>query len=636
MKRTKRQLAFQLMLWTIVISGVLPATFIQSSFVDSRIATTPTPEVLESYIVGQGATVLQDDFDALPGYNSSLWDLESFENGSVSWVEGQYLNMSVGKHSFRTLSSKDVFSAGHEVTIRMSMREDEAIVCVGFTNTTATTGWNYLFYNDSLYFEEAQNTMLLGRKIGNPDVRTVKILSGFDQSEFHTYRLVWNSSVAIAYVDGIRLGAIGGEMPAGPLHFKIAITEYRNQITDGWFCIDSIRIQEHDSLIDENPPFITLNGPVNNSMNLGGEPIEVVPVGSDGQLYWSWDGAVNETGTEPYDITLPEAEGLHTLDVYCKDAYGYEYWDHVQYTYTTMVTPPIISAAWCAVAPTIDGVVQSGEWPIQSKSMIEFLGDYGVSREVEIYLGCDNSFVYVGFNSSVPSGHDSRAAVILNGRTDGSYQGNNETPIITAYYTKGSPQAWEGYDELKYIWEEEGVARELKLEPTPSGFLSLSSEQELNVHYEFRFPLEELDVGPGSTISISLMLFPTGMGVHNLFYPIATPWDNASKLAHLALPAAPDTLLLQGVLAVGAIGLVSIALYIGWTRRRVGTQVLEADSEQIQRIRSIMESYEKIGVDRLSQMTNLSDSEVKEIVTYLIEHKKVDARFDGEEIVRGK
>ena len=323
MRRNRRQLAFQLLLWIIVISSIQPATVIQSTNIETGVTSTATPSRYESYIIGEGSTVLQDDFDASLGYNTTLWDLESYGNGSVSWVDGEYFNMSVERHSFRTLSSKQIFSAGHEVTIKMRMMEDEALVCVGFTNTTASTGWNYLFWNSSLYFEEGQDTMLLVRKIGDPFERTAKILSGFDQSEFHTYRLVWNSSVAIAYVDGIRLGAIGGGMPSGPLRFKIAITENRNQTTDGWLCIDSIIIKEHNSMIDENPPFITLNSPGNGTLNLGGNLIEIVPIGSDGQLYWSWDGASNETGTEPYDIKLPETEGIHTLDVYCKDGYGY-------------------------------------------------------------------------------------------------------------------------------------------------------------------------------------------------------------------------------------------------------------------------------------------------------------------------
>jgi len=129
-RRPRRQLAFQLLLWIIVISSIQPATVIQSSNFETGVTSIATPSRYESYIIGEGATVLQDDFDASLGYNASLWELESYGNGSVSWVEGEYFN----------------------VTIRMSMKEEEALVCVGFTNTTATTGWNYLFYNDSLYF----------------------------------------------------------------------------------------------------------------------------------------------------------------------------------------------------------------------------------------------------------------------------------------------------------------------------------------------------------------------------------------------------------------------------------------------------------------------------------------------------
>jgi len=166
-RRHRRQLAFQLLLWIIVISSIQPATVIQSTNIETGVTSTATQSGYDSYIIGEGSTVLQDDFDASLGYNESLWDLESYGNGSVSWVDGEYFNMSVER-----LSSKQIFSAGHEVTIRMSMKEDEALVCVGFTNTTATTGWNYLFYNDSLYFEEGQDTMLLTRKIGVPFERT--------------------------------------------------------------------------------------------------------------------------------------------------------------------------------------------------------------------------------------------------------------------------------------------------------------------------------------------------------------------------------------------------------------------------------------------------------------------------------
>ena len=132
------------------------------------------------------------------------------------------------------------------------------------------------------------------------------------------------------------------------------------------------------------------------------------------------------------------------------------------------------------------------------------------------------------------------------------------------------------------------------------------------------------------------MLFPTGMGVHNLFYPIAYPWDNASKLAHLKLALPPNTLLIQTSIAVGAIGLVSIGLYLGWKRLPRSGHDLIGDSEEIQRIKGIIESYEKIEVKRLSVMVGVSPVEMKNIVEQLIDQKEIDATIVGEEIVRGK
>ncbi|MCK5389720.1 MAG: PCI domain-containing protein, partial [Candidatus Thorarchaeota archaeon] len=114
------------------------------------------------------------------------------------------------------------------------------------------------------------------------------------------------------------------------------------------------------------------------------------------------------------------------------------------------------------------------------------------------------------------------------------------------------------------------------------------------------------------------------------------PWDNASKLASLVLALPPNTLLIQTFVAAGAIGLVAIASYLGWTRRPRSIQVLDADSDSIQRIKGIVESYDKIELGRLSQMTNLSPSEVKEIVAHLIEQGEIDAKIVDEEVVRGK
>jgi predicted transcriptional regulator len=588
--------------------------------------------------------VFEDDFNSSTGFNESLWNLESYGNGSVSWIDGNYFNMSAKLHSYRALTSTQTFDVGHEVSFRMRMQEGDTVVCIGWTNTTPSE-WNYLFWNDSVYIEAALDTLLLTHKFFEPPKRTFKQLSGIDASEFHTYRIVWNSSAIIAYVDGIRYSAVGGAMPSGPLHFKIAITENHNIDTEGWVCIDSVIIKEHHSMIQENPPFISLNSPGNNTRNLGNALIDIVPIGSNGTLCWSWDGTDNNTGSFPYDIHLPTTEGQHYLDVYCKDGYGYDNWDHVRYLFQTMVTPPLFFAEWLSTSPVIDGVIQPGEWPSTSLHNIVLVRADGSSVSVDISIGCDRDFFYVAFNSSIPAGHDSRASIIINGNPDGMFHGINVTPITTVYYTKGSPGAWEGYDELHILSEADDVVVDQKLEAIPSGFIAVSSEQMNNVHYEFRVPLDELSVAHGARIGISFMLFPTGMGVHNLYFPIANPWENASKLALVQLPLVPDTTLTQlGFFIV--LSLAGIALVIGWTMRARSSKnrkvtlatstvsTSQEKSEIIQRILSIIESYNEITIERLALMANISEDEARETVSQLISEGKLRVKLIDNKIFR--
>jgi hypothetical protein len=580
-----------------------------------------------------GDIVFSDHFNSSLGYNDTLWNLESYGNGSVSWVGSEYLNMSAERHSYRTLSSKQTFEVGHEMNLRMRMVEGETVVCIGWTNQTPTTGWNYLFGIDSVYIEGAQSALLLTHRYEDPPQKTFKLLSGIDATEFHDYRLVWNSSVLIAYVDDERLGTIGEDMPDGPLHFKIAITECRNQTTEGWILLDSIEILEHTSMITENPPFITLNSPGNGTLNLGGDPIEVVPIGSNGTLNWSWDGSANSSGVSPYNIRLPYSEGIHTLDVYCKDGYGYNSWDHARYVFTTMVTPPLVQAMWLPASPTIDGVISPGEWHEDSTHQFELIRADGLGMLVNISIGCDSTFFYIAIDSPVPSGHDSRAAVIVSNYPDGHYHGSNVTPITTSYYTMGSPDAWEGYTELKYLAEtSEGIIQP-RIEPPPNGFKARSSVQGLYTHYEFRFPLRELDASWGTNLGISFMLFPTGMGFDGLYYPIVYPWENASRLALVRLPVPPDTILIQLGVA-GVIGFVAVALYFTYQRRPRGV-IHGSDPELIERISSIIESYDRITIERLSQITNTSEEKIREIVEQLIEHQGLQAKVSDEEIIRG-
>lgn len=572
--------------------------------------------------------VLIDEFDSFPGYNQTIWNYESYGDGSVGWVDGSYFEMNASRHSFRTLSSVKTFEVGHEAIIRMKLLEEEAVVCVGWTNQTATTEWNYLFGPNSVLLQGALSTILLERVTAEPAVRISKMLSGVNTTIFHDYRLVWNSSVLIAYVDDIRMNVIGDMMPSGPLHFKIAITEFRNVTTEGSVILDSIVIREHHSMITESPPFISLDSPGNNSMNLAGEPIDITPVGHNGTLFWSWDGAVNRSSEEPYAIHMPSATGGHTLDVYCLDGYGYDTWASARFVFNTMGNPPILIATRITSPPVIDGVIHAYEWPSNTVNALNLVRMDGIILPVNIMIGSDDRFIYVAFDSPVTSGHDSRAALIVDGSFNGVYEGHNGTPTMSIWYHKGSPDAWEGYDEIHaLVSSDDGHITNFRITSIPTGFMSMSSDTGHGVQYEFRLPLEEFNAQPGSSLGISLMLYPSGMGVHSLFYPLIKPLENASKLAVLIIPSSIPIVVIFGV----SVGFVALISYFGWKRRIASSSVAVIESEDSMRVLELIQSYDEITLQRLSIMTGLSEEEVREKVNQLAEKRliKVEISHDG-------
>ncbi|MBN2228582.1 MAG: hypothetical protein JW779_03240 [Candidatus Thorarchaeota archaeon] len=570
--------------------------------------------------------VLYDGFDEFPGYNQSLWNFESYGEGCVSWLVGDQFEMNASRHSYRTLSSIQTFEVGHEAVIRMKLQEEEAVVCVGWTNHTAITEWNYLFGGDSILLQGALSTVLLERVVTEYSQRTSRMLSGLDPSVFHDYRIVWNSSVIIAYVDDVRLGAIGDTMPSGPFHFKIAITEFRNVTTQGGVIIDSVTIREHHSMISEFSPFISLGSPGNSTINLGSDVIDIIPVGHDGLLYWSWDGALNSSSESPYDIRLPLVSGQHILDVYCRDGYGYDNWARERFVFITMGDPPELNAAWMSTPPTIDGIFLENEWPEISLIMLNLVRTDGLIIDVNVMIGSDERFIYFGIDSPVASGHDSRAALIIDETFDGVYKGHNGTPTRAIWYIKGSPDAWKGYDEIQVLNQSaQGVISNFKLTPIPSGFLSDSSVTSTGVHYEFRVPMEEFNAVPGTSLGISVMLYPSGMGVHNLFYPLTYPWENASRLAILHLATTLDI----SVLIVGSslgIGFIALVTYFGW-RRRVSGISTYIETEDSMRIVELIKSYDQITLERLSRMIGTSENELRNRIGELQSQNAIDVKI---------
>ena len=564
------------------------------------------------------------------GFNQSLWDLETYGNGAVSWVGGEQFNMSAERHSFRALSSKDVFSAGQVVNVRLRSHEDEAVLFVGWTNKTAE-GWNYNFWGDSVYFQIALSTVLLDVLNGTTAPQRV-MLPGFNPKDYHNYRIVWNNTAVVGYVDGMRLGVVGTPIPSTSLHFKIAITEFRNMTTEGWVCLDSISIFPHFSMSGENPPFIALTSPGNGTTNLGGDHIEIVVVGSNGSMMCKWDDDDARKVPISFDVRLPSASGRHVLNLTCKDGYGFDVTSSVCYVFHTQGASPRLGVPFSKSPPIIDGVIQS-DWNWMEPFHLSLVRSDGAHLDTDTYLAYDQEFLYVAIDSPVASGHDSRGMIIVDGVCDGHYHGTNQTPMLSLYYNQGSPDAWVGYTELQYLNESSTAGvRSFRISPLPEGAVSACSEVGSHVHYEFRLPLSQFQAGTGSTLGISFLVFPSGMGVDSWFYPMANPWENASRLALADLLAPPlDPVIL--IVGVAGAGTIAAVIYVEWSRWRLRNIPAILRTEDAKRILTLVQSHDSISIERLSKMTNVPSADVSAIVRALIDHKRIEATLESDGLI---
>jgi hypothetical protein len=100
------------------------------------------------------------------------------------------------------------------------------------------------------------------------------------------------------------------------------------------------------SIIDPSEvsgPTITLLSPLNNSIYQSGIMIELEINDVDGLsiVLYNWDNSTNSSLISPFDVPLLIGDGIHILNIYSNDTYGFM--SHEQFIFITDDTPPNIT-----------------------------------------------------------------------------------------------------------------------------------------------------------------------------------------------------------------------------------------------------------------------------------------------------
>jgi parallel beta-helix repeat protein len=83
---------------------------------------------------------------------------------------------------------------------------------------------------------------------------------------------------------------------------------------------------------DDTAPLITLNNPINGTINCSGTVIDLTITGSNGSLIYHWDNNDNQTVVDTDEPVLPIGDGLHHLYLYAKDNVGNWNFTYLEFT----------------------------------------------------------------------------------------------------------------------------------------------------------------------------------------------------------------------------------------------------------------------------------------------------------------
>ncbi len=149
---------------------------------------------------------------------------------------------------------------------------------------------------------------------------------------------------------------------------------------------------------------------------------------------------------------------------------------------------------------TIDGVVRPDEWSGAFSSREVFLSwNGGSSIACAVHLIHDGDYLYVGMETPLRSGWDSKGRLRIDGRDFEVLNGSASYPHFDIQSEVGAPGAWIGYTNYMAL-----ISASQAIHVVPGSGEQRASAGSSAVSYEFKMPLEDLAATVGSTIRLIL------------------------------------------------------------------------------------------------------------------------------------
>jgi hypothetical protein len=558
-----------------------------------------------------GEALLFDAFESMPlGFNNSIWTLEMKNNPTLTWVDNKEIVLNGQMWKRTTL--KSVLETGPNVIadFEISYTEGDCYFGIGWADEYRDPNdeWasNLRASQNGVFIDYWDNQLFLvsgrdGKHISTP-------ISNVSLKEEHKFRLIWSESLVILQIDGKESAYLSIHIPSVTLSFIITICGQHYRVKNDQLRVESVLIGSRNWYLTNIGPGISLLWPQNDSCIYDFDVIDLEIEGNISNVYCSWDSLSNFTILAPWDVSVSNLNGSHTLHVFAVDISGD--WSLAIYRFQVISQETSIEVPEILKQPIIDGAIGSQEEEYYTKKSVMLRCEDRSERQLDIYLGFFQNSLYLAVLTSLQDRYYSRISLYIDGEGDGIY-GN--TPLESSHDLCIIIPTPSAYPVFRQIRTPSGQ------EINPVGIVYDCAISEQGVVAEFLVALNSVNGNSSVGIGIGLVV---SQGGFDSFFPMGLSNQEFNRLIVVENAGLNQVVLPDGYSSVlfVALSCTFLVLGIAYLKRRDRLILIEEtlSNENLERVRTLMDSYPEITIERLALLANMDIKTTRESVDRLI------------------
>ena len=563
--------------------------------------------------------LFDDEFNTMPfGLNTSLWNLTTHSNPPITWKDNEKLVLGAEPLSYVILNS--TVKTGLNVAAELNLTFSEGLCYFG-------VGWSDRVINPSNDWQANLRCSYNGVFIDYWDKELCfvcysngeRIATPVDNISFrteHQYRIEWRSTLVKLFVDNVERAVISRRIPQKSLHFVIATSGHYETSGYDQLSLDYVRVSSLSS-INLDQPNINLIWPMNGSQVSHYDFIDFDLRSWDGILLYSWDRSVNETIVAPWDLIVPQTLGLHRLQVFSKNLLGI--WNSSVFSFEVVQQSMVRFCPEMKRTPLIDGIIEDNEKSDSSASNIFAMNENRDFEELSVYISFRGQTAYIGVESQLADRWNSRLSILIDGNGDGKWNSADPIGLQDIRVAVGTPSS---YGSSLEVYSPDGSKISKSEYP---GLVAASSVLNKKASFELLFNLTSVKGNASKGMGIGIIItrggyesyFPAHLG-YGIFSDLLI-----AKSSGITQPDSTFSFFMMGGIALLVLFGLFGGFYIASTRQKISLES-NLNNEELDRIKTLLYSYDRISLDRLARLSGIDKNRVEKLVQKLVSRGLVD------------